>query len=213
MSTAQLVTHGDASFTNMEGSKSQCGVIVLLTHEPWRFWQGEFQLGHKAYWTSNTIKLVVRSALAAEAYSVSESCRGGTVAPVGSSLKCGPLFRALFHSPYEQWKWTLCAHNVVALPASFNLCQAVKSHKGTGSDKPLRIVTSMLRQVFCGAQGATLVFATTATMLADALTKALVHCPSLLAVMNARRYVFVTFESSTSVVTTLPTPSDAVPTL
>ena len=55
----------------------------------------------------------------------------------------------------------------------------------------------MLRQVFCGAQGATLAFVTTATMLADALTKALVHCPSLLAAMNARRYVFVTSDSST----------------
>ena len=36
-------------------------------------------------------------------------------------------------------------------------------------------------------------------MLADVLAKALVHCPSLLAAMNARRYVFVTSDSSTSV--------------
>ena len=79
---------------------------------------------------------------------------------------------------------------IVTLSDSFNLCQAVKSDKGTGSDKRLRIVTAMLRQVFCGAQGATLAFVTTATMLADALTKALVHCPSLLAAMNARRHVF-----------------------
>ena len=49
------------------------GVIVFLTHEPWRFWHGEFQLGHLAYWTSSTIKRVVRSTLAAEAYSVSEA--------------------------------------------------------------------------------------------------------------------------------------------
>ena len=76
---------------------------------------------------------------------------------------------------------------IVTLSDSFNLCQAVKSDKGTGSDKRLRIVTAMLRQVFCGAQEATLAFVTTATMLADALTKALVHCPSLLAAMNARR--------------------------
>ena len=62
---------------------------------------------------------------------------------------------------------------IVTLSDSFNLCQAVKSDKGTGSDKRLRIVTAMLRQVFCGAQGATLAFVTTATMLADALTKAL----------------------------------------
>ena len=64
----------------------------------------------------------------------------------------------------------------------------------------------MLRQVFCGAQGPTLAFITTATMLADALTKALVHSPSLLAAMNARRYVFVASDSSTSVKTTLPMP-------
>ena len=70
-----------------------------------------------------------------------------------------------------------------------------------------------MRQVFCGAQGATLAFVTTATMLVDALTKALAHCPSLLAAMNARRYVFVTPDSSTGLRTTLPPPSDAVTTL
>ena len=57
---------------------------------------------------------------------------------------------------------------IVTLSDSFNRCQAVKSDKGTGSDKRLRIVTVMLRQVFCGTQGATLALATTATMLADA---------------------------------------------
>ena len=34
MSTAHLVTYGDASFANMDGSRIQCGVIVFLTHEP-----------------------------------------------------------------------------------------------------------------------------------------------------------------------------------
>ena len=73
VSTAQLVTCGDASFANMEGSKSQCGVTVFLTHEPRRFRHGEFQLGHLVYWTSSKIKRVVRSTLAAEAYSVSKA--------------------------------------------------------------------------------------------------------------------------------------------
>ena len=73
VSSALLVTYGDASFANMEGSKSQCGVIVFLTLEPRRFWHGEFHLGHLVYWTSSTIKRVVRSTLAAEAYSVSEA--------------------------------------------------------------------------------------------------------------------------------------------
>ena len=73
VSSAQLVTYGDASFANMEGSKSQCGVVVFLTREPRRFWHGEFQLGHLVHWTSSTIKRVVRSTLAAESYSVSEA--------------------------------------------------------------------------------------------------------------------------------------------
>ena len=34
MSTAQLVTYRDASVANMDGSRSQCGVIEFLTHEP-----------------------------------------------------------------------------------------------------------------------------------------------------------------------------------
>ena len=96
VSTAQLVTCGDASFASMQGSKSQCSVIVFLTHEPWRFWHGEFRLGHLVYWTSSTIKCVVRSTLAAEAYSLSEAveeaqwlrCPGRNVA-----------FRALSHDP------------------------------------------------------------------------------------------------------------------
>ena len=216
VSSAQLVTYGDASFANMkEGSKSQCGVIGFLTHEPWRFWHGEFQLGHLVYWTSSTIKRVVRSTLAAEEYSVSEAVEEAqwlravlaeTWPSVPSSLP-----RSLRTVEMDSLR-----RPIVTLSDSFNLCQAVKPDKGTGSDKRLRIVTAMLRQVFCGAQGATLAFVTTAmtaTMLADALTKALVHCPSLLAATNARRHVFVTSESSTGVKTTFPMSSEPMPTL
>ena len=87
MSTTRLVTHGDASFANVDGSKSQCGVIVFLTHEPRRLWCGEFQLGHLVYWPSNTIKRVVAAKLLRRHN--------------GSGrfwLKCGLLFRALFHA-------------------------------------------------------------------------------------------------------------------
>ena len=49
-------------------------------------------------------------------------------------------------------------------------------------------------------------------MLANAVTKALVHCPSMLAALNARRHVFVTSDSSTGVKTTLPMPSEPMPT-
>ena len=211
VSTAQLMT-GDAFFDNMEGSKSQCGVIVFLTHEPRRFWHGELQLGHLVYWTSRTIRRVVRSTLAAEAYSVSEAVEDAqwlrsVLAAMWPSVPSS-LPRSLRTVEMDSLR-----RPTVTLSDSFNLCQAVESDKGTGSDKRLRIVTVMLRQVFCGAQEATLAFVTTATMLADALTKALVHCPSLLAAMNARRYVFVTSDSSTGVKTTLPMPSGPVLTL
>ena len=94
MSTAQLVTYGDASFSNMEGSKIQCGVNVFLTHEPLRFWHGEFQLRHLVFWTSSTIKRVVRRTLAAEAYSVSEAVGEAQWLRSVLAEKC-----ALFHDP------------------------------------------------------------------------------------------------------------------
>ena len=156
-----------------------------------RFWHGEFQLGHLVYWTSSTIKRVVRSTLAAEAYSVSEA--------VEEAQWLRSVLAKIWPSVPSSLPRSL--RLIVTLSDSFNLCQAVKSDKGTGSDKRLRIVTAMLREVFFRAQGATLAFVTTATMLADAFTKALVHCPSLLAAMNARRHVFVTYDSSTGVKT------------
>ena len=205
VSSAQLVTYGDASFANMEGSKSQCGVIVFVTHESRRFWHGEFQLGHLVYWTSSTIKRVVRSTLAAEAYSVSEAVEEAQwLRSVRAEM--WPSFPSSLPRSLITVEMDSLRRPNVTLSDSFNLCQAVKSDKGTGSDKRLRIVTAMLRQVFCGAQGATLAFVRTATMLADALTKALAE-------MNARRHVFVTSESSIGVKTTLPMSSEPMPTL
>ena len=121
-------------------------------------------------------------------------------------LRCGLLSRA--HFRVRTVEMDSLHRSIVTLSDFFNCCQAGKSDKGIRADKRLRIVTAMLRQVFCGAQGATLAFVTTATMLADALTKPLVHCPSLLAAMNARHYVFLTSESSTGERTTLPAPSE-----
>ena len=126
----------------MEGSKSQCGVIVFfLTHEPRRFWHGEFQLGHLVYWTSSTITRVVRSTLAAEAYSVSEAVEEAqwlrsVLAEMWPSVPSS-LPRSLRTVEMDSLR-----RPIVTLSDSFNLCQAVKSDKGTGSDKQLRIVTA-----------------------------------------------------------------------
>ena len=81
--------------------------------------------------------------------------------------RCGLLFRALPRS-LRTVEMDSLRRPIVTLSDSFNLCQSVMSDKGTRSDKRLRMVTAMLRQVFCGAQGATHAFVTTATMLADA---------------------------------------------
>ena len=150
---------GDASFANMEGSKIQCGVIVFLTHGPRRFWHGEFQLGHLVYWTSSTIKRVVRSTLAAEAYSVSEAVEEAVEEAhwLRSVLaEMWPSVPSSLPRSLRTVEMDSLRRPIVTLSDSFNLCKAVKSDKGTGSDKRLRIVTAMLRQVFCGAQGATL---------------------------------------------------------
>ena len=146
--------------------------------------------------SSSAIKRVVRSTLAAEAYSVSEAVEEAqrlrsVLAEMWPSVSCS------LPCSLRTVEMDSLHRSIVTLSDFFNRCQAVKSDKGTGSDKRLRIVTAMLRQVFCGAQGATLAFVTTATMVADALTKPLVHCPSMLAAMNARHDVFVTSESST----------------
>ena len=162
VSSAQLVTYGDASFANMEGfevSAASC----FLTHEPRCFWHGEFQLGHLVYWTSSTTKRVVRSTLAAEAYSVSEAVEEAQWLRSVLAERWPSVPRTL-QRPLRTVEMDSLHRPIVTHSDSFNLCQAVKSDKGTGSDKRLRLVTAMLRQIFCGAQGATLAFVTTATM-------------------------------------------------
>ena len=202
VATAQLVTCGDASFANVEGSKSQCGVTVFLTHDPRRFWKGEFQLGHLVYWTSTAIKRVVRSTLAADVHSVSEAV--------------------------EEAQWL---RSVLAEMWPSVSCSLPREDSGNGFPAPIDCDTLRLLQPLPSSQigqlnrkgqaapdgdsdvEASLLWSTrsntTVTMLADALAKPLVHCPSLLAAMNARHYVLVTSESSTGGRTNLP----AAPTL
>ena len=137
VSTSQLVTKGDASFANMEGSKNQCSVIVFLTHEPWRFWQGEFQLEHLVYWTSSTIKRVVWSTLAAEEYSVSEAVEEAQwLRSVLTEMR--PSVPSSLPRSLRTREMDSLRRPIATLSDSFNLCQAVKSDKGTGSDKWLQ---------------------------------------------------------------------------
>ena len=141
MSTAQLVTYGDASFANMDGSKSQCGVIAFLTPLPRRFWHGEFQLTLQALQLRITQwqKLFRR-----------HSGPGRCSLKMWLSVPCS-LPRSLRTAEEDSSR-----REILTLSDSFNLCQAVNPDKSIGSDKRLRIVTAMVRHVYCGTQGATL---------------------------------------------------------
>ena len=73
LDTATIVAYGDASFASSEGEKSQHGEIIMITHEPAKLLSGHFETGHLISYKSGTIKRVVRSTLASEAYSISEA--------------------------------------------------------------------------------------------------------------------------------------------
>ena len=78
---------------------------------------------------------------------------------------------------------------------SLNLCENMKSDKGAASDKRLRIVINILRQVFI----------TMVTMLAHFLTKSMPdygYAP-LLAALAARTFVFTPSKSGTGIKSTI----------
>ena len=69
------MTFGDAAFATSDNVKSQCGEITVVC-KPEHITQvcrGRYDLCVPVSWRSATIKRVVRSALAAEGYAVSEA--------------------------------------------------------------------------------------------------------------------------------------------
>ena len=67
-----VLCYADAGFANAEGEKSQCGLVVGLTHHPDLVKTGRLDLSTITSWQSTTIKRVVKSTLAQEGYAVSE---------------------------------------------------------------------------------------------------------------------------------------------
>ena len=105
----------------------------FLRHEPRRFWHGEFQLGHLVYWTSSTIKRVVRSTLAAEADPVSEAVEEAQW--LRSVLAGNVALRSELSSTIlETMQMDSLRRPIVTLSDSFNICQAVKSDRTSESE-------------------------------------------------------------------------------
>ena len=73
VSTACVLAYGDSSFANMPGEKSQAGTVMCLTDSPQDVVNGRFDKQLPLSWASFRVKRIVRSTLAAEAYSISEA--------------------------------------------------------------------------------------------------------------------------------------------
>ena len=199
----------EAIVKELNMSRKQDDLFFVADALPRRFWHGESQLGHLVYWTSSAIKRVVRSTLAAEAYSVSEAVEEA------------------------QWLRSVLAEMWPSVPSS--LPRSLRTVEMDFLRRPLRFLQSLpscqVRQGYWTGQAtpnrdgnaeASLLWSTgsdtcvshdshDARRFFDEGPGPFVS--SLLAAMNARHHVFVTSDSSTGVKTTLPMPSVPVPTL
>ena len=170
-----MVSFGDSAFANAAGCKSQCGAVHSVTAFPDQFVSGRYDLGVPMFWHSGVIKRVVRSTLAAEAYGVSEALETGMlIGSVLAELITGRQMKCLADVDHAlQWP-------LLVITDSQNLALTVPKDTTSVSDKRLRIVVAMLRQVFIEDQLATLRWLPTNAMLADQLTKE-VKSPLILA--------------------------------
>ena len=154
----------------------------MITHEPAKLLSGHFETGHLISYKSGTIKRVVRSTLASEAYSISEAAEQAEwIRHVLHELHSGPTISL------REVESTACSRPVIVCTDSHNLADTVQSDAGTTSDKRLRIVTAMLRQTFGPDTGMTLRWVNTHEMYADALTKVMVAL-AVIAIMASKHY-------------------------
>ena len=156
LETSSVVCHADAGFANAEGEKSQCGLVVGLTHHPELLVKtGRFDLSTIISWQSSTIKRVVRSTLAAEGYAVSEG------------LEAAQWFRHLLteahmdRSSLKDVEKESLKRPALVFTDIDSLASTVKKDIGQSHDKRFRIVVSMLREGFRAVENIAAVFADT----------------------------------------------------
>ena len=176
-----ILAWADASFANVEGVRSQCGHITSLTSSPRLYSEGRFDTGCVILWQSATVKRVVRSTLAAEAYGISE---GVETAQWVRHVMAEILNPDASLTDIETHAVKRIIH---AVTDSQNLADNVDNDAGASADKRLRIVVAMLREAFSLAENAYLTWIPTWRMLADALTKLV--CGSMLrAALSGQRF-------------------------
>lgn len=157
-----IVVYADSAFANAEGCKSQYGTIGGLANGPSCGDDEDYSSVLPLWWTSATVKRVVRSTLGAEGYAVSEG------------IEQAYFVRAVLLDIYgvtnqDQRKW----FPITTFTDSNSLYTTVRRDTGTSSDKRLAIVVAALRETFGTEQEAPaeLKWISTHKMVADGLTK------------------------------------------
>jgi len=169
-----IITYGDSSFANVEGEKSQAGIVCSLTEKPDLVWRGRFDLQVPISWNSSTVKRIVRSTLAAEAYSVSEAVEHGQwLRHILTEFQLATKTPSGAPVPIRTVELECVKRPLITFTDSHNLADTVGKDAGTCADKRLRIVISMLRQAFAPGEGTVLLWLQTVYMVADGLTKLL----------------------------------------
>ncbi|CAE8625872.1 unnamed protein product [Polarella glacialis] len=168
--TASVVAYGDSAFANMPGEKSQYGVTVCLTHQVPEFVTGDFSLGVLWTWVSATVKRVVRSTLAAEAYAVSEAAEFAQMMCQLLTEITQPVAVGAAPQTLKALEQCSAQRPVMVITDSQNLASTVGKDATAVADKRLRIVVAMLRELFA-SPGCTLQWRPTCLMMADPLTK------------------------------------------
>ena len=166
MKGAAIVSFGDSAFANVEGCKSQFGTVLCLTNQPDLVAQGRFDLCAPIAWVSGTVKRVVRSTLAAEAYAISEALETGELCRTFLSEAFSPSVS--LKGLDDQMTRAIYVHT-----DAMNLKTTCMRDCGSVADKRLRIVVAMLRESFQSSRNTHLAWIATGKMVADALTKAM----------------------------------------
>ena len=76
LNTCSVICYADGASANAASEKSQCGLVVGLTHHPKLVKTERFDLRTITSWQSTTIKRVVRSTLAADGHAGSNQLNG-----------------------------------------------------------------------------------------------------------------------------------------
>jgi hypothetical protein len=155
-----VIGAGDAAFDNLENSGSQGGKVMMIGTPEILDGKG---LGHVATWewTSNRIKRVVRSTLAAEAYVMGESSEGVEFVR--------QLLAELYNPLYTIKSREECANAIpaVLVTDARSLFDNLKKDGGTVKDRRLRLELNLIR----GLENCMVRWLNSEMMVADELTK------------------------------------------